>query len=58
MPFTYYASNGLSNPLVVLPLLQFASAYAIQRQKKVLSWLLIAPFVIVTVLLAFAVLTQ
>ena len=58
MPFTYYASNGLRNPLVVLPLLQFASAYAIQRQKTVTAWLLIAPFVIVAVLLAYAVLTQ
>jgi hypothetical protein len=58
MPFTYYASNGLRNHFVVLPLLQFASAYAITRQKKVIAWLLIAPLIMISTILAYAVLTQ
>ncbi len=58
VPFTYYASNGFRNPFVVLPLLQFASSYAITQQKKVIAWLLIAPLVMISTLLAYAVLTQ
>jgi hypothetical protein len=58
MPFTYYASNGFQNPLIVLPLLEFASAYAVTRNRKIAALLLIAPFFIVSALLAYAVLTQ
>ncbi|MFT3895183.1 MAG: hypothetical protein QM730_26455 [Anaerolineales bacterium] len=58
MPFTYYASNGLRNPLIVLPLLEFASAYAVTYNRKIAAFLLIAPFFIVSALLAYAVLTQ
>lgn len=58
MPFTYYASNGFRNPLIVLPLLQFASAYAIKRQKQIVAWLSIAPLILVSTYLAYAVLTQ
>src|SRR5512141_1485242 len=58
MPFTYYASNGLRNPFVLLPLFQFGSAFAITRQKKVIAWLLIAPLIMISTTLAYAVLTQ
>ena len=58
MPFTYYASNGLRNPLVILPLLQFISAYTVSRQKKAVAWLLITPLIAISTLLAYAVLTQ
>ncbi len=58
IPFTYYVSNGFSSPALVLPLFQFASAYAIKRQKILIAWLCLAPLVIVAVVLAYAVLTQ
>ena len=58
MPFTYYASNGLQNPFVLLPLLQFASAFAITRQRMVVARLLVAPLILVSAMLAYAVLTQ
>ena len=58
LPFTYYLSNGLRNPLVVMPFLLFASAFAIHRGKTRLAWLLLAPLLIVTLWLAFVVLTQ
>ena len=58
MPFTYYISNGFRNPTLLLPLFQFASAYALTRKNELLAWLLIAPLIIVSVALAYAVLTQ
>jgi len=58
LPFTYYISAGFRNPLLALPLLQFASAYAIRRQKNGIAWLLITPFILVSTVLAYAVLTQ
>jgi hypothetical protein len=58
MPFTYFLSNGLRNPLVIMPLLLFASAWAIRRGKTTGAWLLLAPLVIVVLWLAFVVLNQ
>ena len=58
LPFTYYLSNGLRNPLVIMPLLLFASAFAIRKGKTGLAWLLLAPLVIVVLWLAFVVLNQ
>lgn len=58
LPFTYYLSNGLRNPLVITPFLLFTSAFAISRQNVRLAWLLLAPLLIVTLWLAFVVLTQ
>src|SRR5574341_1267596 len=55
IPFTYYISNGFRAPTLALPLFQFASAYAIKRQKNQLAWLLITPMVITSVLLAYVV---
>lgn len=58
MPFTYYLSNGLRNPFVVMPLFQFASAFAIRRGNIRMAWLLLVPFLVVVLWLAFSVLTQ
>ena len=58
LPFTYYLSNGLRNLLVVMPLFQFASAFAISRGNTRLAWLCLAPFLVVALWLAFVVLTQ
>ena len=58
IPFTYYISNGFRGPTLVLPLFQFASAYAIKSQKNLMAWLLIAPMIIISALLAYVVLTQ
>jgi ABC-type phosphate transport system permease subunit len=58
LPFTYYLSNGLRNPLVVTPFLLFASAFAIHRGKTRLVWLLLGPLLIVVLWLAFVVLNQ
>ena len=58
MPFTYYMSNGFRNPFVLLPLLQFASAFAGTRQMQVTAWLLITPLIMSAIILAYAVLTQ
>jgi ABC-type phosphate transport system permease subunit len=57
-PFTYYVSNGFRNPALLLPLFQFASAFAITRQRNGIAWLLIAPLVVVSTMLAYVVLTQ
>jgi hypothetical protein len=57
IPFTYYLS-GFRTPAVILPLFQFGSAFAVNRQKTLLAWLLIAPMIILAVMLAYAVLTQ
>ncbi len=58
IPFTYYLSNGLRSPFVVMPLFQFASAFAIRRGNTRLAWLLLLPFLVVTLWLASVVLTQ
>jgi hypothetical protein len=57
IPFTYYLS-GFRTPVVILPLFQFGSAYAVARQKELIAGLLLAPLVIIAVFLAYAVLSQ
>jgi len=58
LPFTYYMSNGFRNPFVLLPFLQFTSAYAVTRQRQVAAWLLITPLMLSSIILAYVVLTQ
>jgi len=58
LPFTYYLSNGLRNPLVVMPFLLFASAFAISRGSTRLAWFLLLPLVLVILWLAFVVINQ
>ena len=58
LPFTYYISNGFRNPAALLPVFQFASAYALTRSREWIVWLLITPLILVSVALAYAVLTQ
>lgn len=57
-PFTYYLSGGLRNPLVVMPFLLFAAAFAIHRGKTTVAWLLLLPLVLVVLWLAFVVFSQ
>jgi ABC-type phosphate transport system permease subunit len=57
LPFTYYLS-GFRTPVVILPLFQFGSAYAVSRQKTLIASLLLALLVIIAGMLAYAVLTQ
>jgi hypothetical protein len=57
LPFSIYLT-GYRVPGILLPLLQFGSAYAIRRDKMRLAWLLLAPFIVVTLVLAGVVLTQ
>lgn len=58
VPFTYYASNGFRTPVLLLPLFQLISAYAIERQNNFMAWLLVMPLIIFSVALAISVLTQ
>lgn len=58
IPFIYYISNGLRNPIAFLPLFQFASAYTLTRNRELIAWLLITPLIIVSAALAYAVWTQ
>jgi hypothetical protein len=58
IPFIYYISNGFRNLAALLPLFQFASAYALMRNRELVAWLLITPLIMVSVALAYAVLTQ
>ena len=58
IPFTFYLSGGFRSPAVVMPLFHFGSAYAILRLNQRLAWALIAPLVIISVVLAYVVLTQ
>jgi hypothetical protein len=58
IPFIYYISNGFRNPAALLPLFQFTSAYALMRNRELVAWLLITPLIMVSVALAYAVLTQ
>jgi hypothetical protein len=58
IPFTYYISAGFRTPAILLPLFEFGAAFAIKRQWKLMTWLLISPLILVAVVLAYRVLTQ
>jgi hypothetical protein len=58
IPFTYYVSNGFRSPAILLPVFEFGAAYAITRQWKFITWLLISPLILVALVLAYTVLTQ
>ncbi len=58
VPFTYYVSNGFRSPLVLLPACELGAAFAITRERKLITWLLVSPLIIVAVVLAYTVLTQ
>ena len=57
IPFSIYLS-GYSLSAVILPFFQFGSAYAVERQKNLIAWLLLAPLTSIAFGLAYAVLTQ
>jgi hypothetical protein len=58
IPFTYYISAGFRSPAILLPVFEFGAAYAITRQWKWITWLLISPLILVSIWLAYTVLTQ
>jgi hypothetical protein len=58
IPFTYYVSGGFRSPAILLPVFEFGAAFAITRERKLITWLLISPLIIVAVVLAYTVLTQ
>ena len=58
IPFTWYISGGFRSPALILPLLQFGSAYAITRQKIMIALLLLGPMIILATMLAYFVATQ
>jgi hypothetical protein len=60
IPFSWFLSGypGLRTPMIFLPLYQFASAWALNREKKRLAWVLLAPLAMIMLFLAVVVLTQ
>jgi hypothetical protein len=58
IPFAAYLTAASSYPGLLLPFFHFGSAYAVKRQKALFAWLLIVPMMIVSVMLAYVVLTQ
>ena len=58
LPFTYYISAGFRSPAILLPVFEFGAAFAITRQWRLITWLLISPLILVAIYLAYAVLTQ
>jgi hypothetical protein len=58
LPFTYYMSAGFRSPAILLPVFEFGAAYTITREWKLITWLLISPLILVSIVLAYAVLTQ
>lgn len=60
VPFSWYLSGypAIRTASILLPLFQFAAALALRREKLVLAWGLLTPFVVVTLILAMTVLTQ
>ena len=58
IPFTYYVSNGFRSPAILLPVFEFGAAFAVTRQWKWISWLLVTPLIIVAIVLAYYVVTQ
>jgi hypothetical protein len=58
LPFTYYISAGFRTPAILLPVFEFGAAFAITRQWKLITWLLISPLILIAVVLAYRVLTQ
>ncbi len=58
IPFTYYISAGFRSPAILLPVFEFGAAFAITRQWKLITWLLIFPLILVAVIVAYRVLTS
>jgi hypothetical protein len=59
-PFAWYISGypAVRSAAILLPLLTGSAAYAIQKDKTNLAWLLLSPFIIISAGLAFIVITQ
>jgi len=57
-PFSWYLSGFplIQSPAFLLPLLLFASGFAMNRGREMIAWLLAIPFFLSIILLLFAVL--
>lgn len=53
IPFTYYLTIASGQPVYLLALLQFAAAYAVNRQKIALAWGLLVPLALTTLFMAY-----
>jgi len=60
VPFAFYLSGyqAVRFSAFLLPLFQFASAWALRANRKILAWILLFPLAGVSVVLAYIVLTQ
>lgn len=58
IPFAAYLTAGSRVPGLLLPLFQLGSAYAVKRQNTRIAWLLVAPMILMSIILAYFVLTQ
>ena len=58
IPFIYYVIGGFRSPALILPLFQLGAAYAVKRHKTLAGWLLVAPLIIVSLVLAYTLLTK
>lgn len=60
VPFAFYLSGyqAVRFSAFLLPLFQFASAWTLRANRKILAWILLFPLAGVSVVLAYIVLTQ
>jgi hypothetical protein len=60
IPFSIYLSGypSVRFGAFLLPLFQFGSAWAVHQKRKPLAWSMLIPLALVSILLAFVVLTQ
>ncbi len=60
VPFSFYLSGqpAIRQPGLLLPLFQLWAAWALHRKKNKLTWFLLTPLVMVSLLLAAEVLRQ
>jgi hypothetical protein len=59
-PYSWYLSGfpAIRSLVFLLPVLPFASAFALYRDHEMIAWLLAVPFFLTILLLLFAVLAQ
>jgi len=59
-PFAWYLSGypAIRSAAILLPFLTGSAAYAIDKDKTNLAWLLLSPFILISAGLAYIVITQ
>lgn len=58
LPFAAYMTAGYRVPGLLMSFFQFGSAYAVNRQRAGIAWLLVTPMIIFAAMIAYVVLTQ